>query len=236
MDYSLSEKTVSIQWTWTTTGPEPKQYSWQTEAVSFWPTEVVAAGDSRVAIAGKRGDTTIVELWQFGTPTIPQPIQDAFGNVLYPELVVPITSKTVIFSESVVGRDIVRFMFNNPIPPQGVVASLFVHFYDSKDLYRIDVFSDSDVVTSTKIISSTPDPSTPVIQRLGDPFTMSWGADHESIGYVYVFGTSIDDTPLDALVLFDSDRNGTIDGHLTLDGPTWNSQGWGDGDNYVAFF
>ena len=105
---------------------------------------------------------------------IPHAFTTANQQYGYPELTVPITSKTVLYEESVVGRDIVSAMLNNPAPPGSATASILVQFYDSKDLYAFNYTPPGpspalEVVNYACIRKAQAHPTIPVIPALNLP-------------------------------------------------------------------
>ncbi|HTF86932.1 MAG TPA: hypothetical protein VK843_00880 [Planctomycetota bacterium] len=240
--YQLSAKTVTVMWNWQAGGPTPNQFSTQVESLTFYPTEVCQAGPSRLAVAGKRRAKTIIELWEFGTPVIP-PVVSTPSGISYPEVSVPIATRTVLYEEAVVGRDIASTLFNNPVPPQGTNGALFVQFYDSKDLYALEytlaTSSQSESIAYHCVRKAQSDPSIPVIAELAVERRVGRSAKHPSYGYVYLFTDSAQTaTPHPALVLFDANLDGTLDspGFLVLNDSAWQSGGWADLATYQAVY
>lgn len=236
--YQLMSRTVKILWEWDAGGPRPIQHSTQVEAVTFYPTEICQVGPGRLAVAGKRRTKTVIELWQFGTPVIPPMIQTGQSSV-YPEITVPVASKTVIYEEAVVGRDIVSVMLNNPVLSGSVTASIFVQFFDSKDLYSLTCTpggspTEQDTVSYVCVRKSQSDPTIPVIPALSTHFENRWSAKHSAYGYVYVFVRPA----VPALVLYDANLDGVLDspGYLSLDDAAWVSGNWGDLSTYLAAY
>jgi hypothetical protein len=71
-------------------------------------------------VAGKRRARTIVELWEFENVPVPVPFVDVgTGKYVYPELRVPIDSKRIVYDGAVIGRDVVRMLFNVPVTAPG---------------------------------------------------------------------------------------------------------------------
>lgn len=237
--YQLADKTVQFLWEWEAAGPRPIQHSTQVEAVPFYPTEICQVGPGRVAVAGKRRSKTIIELWEFGSPVIPPAIISNTQQYIYPEINVPVASKTVLYEEAMVGRDIVSVMLNNPAPPASATASLFVQFFDSKDLYSLTYTAggsstDPGVASCVCVRKSQPDPAIPAIPALSTHFETRWSAKHSAYGYVYVFVHP----EVPALVLYDSNLDGILDspGCLQLDDAAWESGNWGDLTTYLAAY
>jgi len=241
--YAVSEKQVRFSWSWTTSGPRPRQFSAQEEGVPFWPTAVVSVAPDVIAVAGREGACTVIELWELRAPLVPpQPMPDAEGACTYPELVIPVAAKTTLLHEAAAGRDLVYLALPNPAPPANVVHSLFVQFFDSKNLYRLDV---DDAGRSTLNLVAAPVsqgglPKVPIFPPLSNAYEFCWSADHPRYGHVYVFAMSPNSNKPrhDTFVIFDEDRDGNLreGDYLSLDGPTWCSQGWGDVATYSRLF
>ncbi len=239
--YDLEGRDIYLKWAWPASGPEPKQFSTQVESTPFWPTEVIGAGPGRVAVAGKRRARTVVELWEFENIPIPAAALDmGTGQYVYPELSVPIEKKRVVFDEATIGLDMVKVMFNIPTTSAGVDASFLAQFYDSRDVYQLDLLTD-DNTTCTKVASPVQSGSAMVIPSLSDDgYEGRWAADHPTFGYVYFFTPDAHDVDVNAvgtLVLYDSDRNQSLDGHIVMDVPRWNGpEGWSDLLTYLAVY
>jgi len=236
IDYSLSSRTVSLSWSWTTTGPRPKQHSVQTESVAYFPTEAIGLQEDRAAVAGVRRDRVVIERWTLATAILPAPrVDPTTGEYSYSELTAPIRARHEICNEPAALGPIYS-MFYQPKPPVGFTDSLLVLFSGSKEVYRVDARADG-TSTLTKVASPNAAPNLLVEPGLSNPFRIRWGADHPTYGYVYVLGPALGQTPtFDGLVLYDQERDGTLDGALHLDGAAWNSGGWGDARTYVTMY
>jgi hypothetical protein len=238
ISYDLAGRSVELRWSWTSTGPRPKQHSVQSESLSFWPTDAIGLRTDRAAIAGVRRGRVVVEVWSIASADLPTPKLDpSTGEYRYGELVLPIRSRVGVFDEAQSATGPVYAMYFNPRPPDGFSDSLFLHFSTSKDLFRVDVRESDGTSVSTKVASTTAQTGVLLEPRLADPFRHRWSAERSSHGYVYIFaGVPGGAVTLDSLVLYDVDRDGMLDGSLRLDGAMWNAGGWGDVSNYVAMY
>ncbi len=193
--------------------------------VAFWPTAATYLAGGLYAVAGKREQQTVIELWQ-----VPMPFPDAFpvggtptgfaggGEVLY---------KATIYNTAIVGQDMVRLL----APNRGKPNSLFVQFYDSRDLYELNYTDglppgiDAPAYPLTKVLSATAGAGVPHVPALADSRLQFNSSNHHVIeGYVYMIFPSFDASveaglegvTLEPLFLFDHDLDGTLDEYVTL--------------------
>lgn len=205
--YDTVKKEITLDWFRT----GPKQVSQQIESVTYYPTAVAGMDDNRLLVAGKhpRTNATIIELWEFDALAfIPGPTVDGTtGEVVWPEIRVPIKSRTVLLDQAVVGQDMVFAMFWNLADAN----SAFVQFYDSRDLYSLD-FSTK---TTTRILTATPEPGLPTEPKLGWDFNDRASLRHKALGNVYLLLRS-NSSSHRALALIDANEDGTLDLQATL--------------------
>lgn len=151
-------------------------------------------------MAGKeqKSGNTRIELWTLAAPRI-SPSVNADEEWFAPQ---PVAQVDVVYNATVVGRDMVKAMLR----VRGNPSSVFVHFYDSRDLYELD-WSKSPCPLS-KILSATSEPALAI-----DAYDMYLAGDHKTKGYVYVFGAEATLGLTPPLVLFDSNRDGIVDWH-----------------------
>lgn len=211
--YSLSKKVVRIQWRRKVNGHV--YYSNQDIPTGFWPTEVCAERYGGLYVAGKQAldGNTIIQLWKFlDVQPLPAPYTDPQGNTIYPPLNLPVTSKVLVYSADEPGRRLVRFMFPN-LGSGG--QSLFVNFFDSKDLYEVTLDG-----TITKRVAALPDPlgGCPVVGELSDErYDNRMAAEHGTLGYIYMMGMNApDDSGVWGVVFRDVDKDGALDVDDTL--------------------
>jgi hypothetical protein len=242
--FAVTSRDIRFNWRWTAAnGPPKKQFSPQKDTVTFWPTAIEPLAPRVIMVAGKWRAKTVVEIWEFETP---QPIVvpcNMQGECDYPELTIPFESQTRVSEEAVVGRDIIYLMFKNPALPAGFVYSAFVQYFDSKHLYRLDVDSADNAVLT--IVASPSSQSVPpgsptvlICPQLANGYEFCFAADHPQQGYVYAFLTEANSSnpDYDPLVIYDSDRNGTLDGFLSLTNDEWMSQGWCHVETYATMY
>lgn len=231
--YHMAERQVTIVWrvTYTPGAPTDPHLSVQTESASYWLTEVSGAGPGRLAVAGKdpRTGHTVVELWTFTPPDrLPAPsIEPASGQTVYPSIRVPITTRRVVLDASEKGRDLVRVLFPNHV----VERELLVQFWDSRDLYALDV----ETGALTLLLSATPGGGAPHEPALANDYVKRWSARHAAQGDCY-FLSPEGDGSLDLLALFDHDLDGGIDEHRTLTREEFRQLGLADGLQYERYY
>jgi len=191
-----------------------------TSRVAYWPTAITYLKDSLYAVAGKRNLRTVIEVWQ-----VPMPVLEEFpmggtpsgfsmgGEVAY---------KQTVYSEATEGQDMVSLM----VPNRGKANAVFVQFYDSRDLYELDYTNavppgtGEDDYPLTRILSSTVGTSEPYVPGLADSrLQCIQSSNHINEGFVYMVFPSPETsteayqqgTSIDALFLFDHDRDGVLD-------------------------
>lgn len=198
----------------------------QRERLSWWPTEVSAAGPNRLCVAMRDKDlNTILEDWEFGVeaalagkppdPTTPDPTKG---------LHIPVVRKEVVFSGKVPGKDGVKVLFPDLAHP----GSVLVLFEDSRDLYRLDL----GTKVLTRLLSAADEP------RLREPIVDRRPADHDQLGYVYFLQLADSATRgYGTLVLVDPLRNGELP-LAAIRGPDDDEWGrlFGDGKLYRALY
>jgi len=227
---SLSDRSVTLSWAYTSAGPSPNRADTQEIAVAFWPTEIATLGGRRLAVAGKARAITMIEVWTFAESPLPLPyIDPTTGEWVYVKYAPSIESKEVLYAESTSGRDVVATLFADAAPVAGASASVYAQFLDSREFYRID-----DAGLLQKIAS--PSDNTVLLQpELAFHREMRWSGDHPQHGIVYAMTRSPSSpSSLDPVALVDADRDGTIDTCLSLDVATWQSQSWDEG--YTALY
>ncbi len=195
------------------------------ESVGFWPTTAAILDNETVAVAGKGGDIdqvmTTIEVWKMTTPFVTFRI-DPLTGLQEPTIAnLQVRSRTVVYNDAVVGRDIVRAL----IRVRGKPSSMFVQFHDSNDLYELD-YTQAVAPTSpppvprfplTKLFRGTPGTDVPFVPELADR-SRNWvsGATHNTQGVRYCWWVSLDDQITNSnyvktLEASDWDKNGTID-------------------------
>ena len=235
VEYSMRRKLVHLTWRRDFSSylpetthppsltPDGGFVSLQDEPVGFWPTEVCGFGEDRVCVAGKtsKGKTRI-EVWTFNTDeTLDDPFQVPPGVFKYPDTFLTIESKETVYNDARPGRMLVRTMFRN----HGNPDSLFVQFGDERELYELDTISGALSV----VVSLQQEP------LLANDFHDRWSA-HHTLGYMY----AVSFTGGDALLLFDSNFDGTLDlpDRRFLTGDDWDAGlvDFSDPAGYVAHY
>lgn len=233
VDYDMSGMKIWIKWivTFDEGAATNPHISVQRESTSFWPTEVSSAGPGRLAVAGKEtlSGNTVIEIWTFSLPDpFPTPfIEEGSGELQYPTINIPVATRRKVFDQHVTGKDLVRTMF----ALQGVANSLFVQFWDSRDLYAFDY------ATQVMTLVLSPDLHDGVSREpaLNSDYLDRWSAQHATQGYVYLFSPK-GDKSLDLLGLFDLDLDGVIDQHQTLTREEFKEKGLADGEQFLHFY
>ncbi len=217
VEYDLSQKNMVIQWRYRT-GDGQAHFSFQTEALAFWPTEVASYGEDRILVAGRdelTGDT-VIEEWLFDTSSLST-------SAVAPYLSVPVKSKTSAFRSSTF--DTVRVMFK----VQGVSGKVFIQFWTDRDLYVMQ----PPTREVTKVLSVAPDGTIPVLPELQATSLARFSRHHEVEGYVYYLG---DTEAEEGLFLMDHDLDGELDEYGPLDTDTFYARQLDQGDLVVEFY
>lgn len=199
-----TDKRVTVLWKYSPNGSFSGQgvaaAAQQVLAVGFWPTAAEVVAPNKIIVSGKErnsGDTRI-EVW-----TVPKPLMSfpAAGGapVLHPQSV---SNIDVVYEAAVAGRDMVKAMLR----VRGKPSSVFVQFYDSRDLYEMDW--GTSPYPMVLILSAASEPALAI-----DDYDTYLAGDHKVKGYVYVFGAEGTLGLTSPLVFFDSNRDGVIDSH-----------------------
>lgn len=230
---SLANRSVSFRWSWKPNPTASHQNSVQSEAVAFWPTDVQSVGPNQLAVAGIVRNRTVIELWTLDAITLPSAAIGENGVTAYGKLHVAIASKRLVFESSATGMRGVQWMSRNPVTPTGAIASLFVLFHDSRSVYEITLLPGQDA-TAVLRVASTATPNVLVQPGLLGRIEGKVLANHSSWGFVHMFTPVYDAEPqAPTIVLYDQDRNGSLDGTLVVSAAEWTGQGWGESDSYL---
>lgn len=214
MRYDTPGKSVSLFWR-SVTGVAAEQQI----ALDYFPTRAIFLSDGRLCVAGKRGrGATTLDLLEIVPPSR---VQDLY--TLPRNLDASATkSVTTVFEARQVGQDMVRLVNENMTNPDW----LFVQFWDSRDLYSLDLTSGA----VTLVASPTAQGSAIHAPSLVVDYSVINRRDHIRSGYLYIMALESGGAPI--VVLVDSDRDGVLDDCLELTAGEWGSQGYGDAANY----
>jgi hypothetical protein len=210
------EQEVEIDWRYSPTAsflPENvRSAQTQFRATRYWPTSAEVIGTNKIAVAGKEPgtDDTLIEVWTVTAPSFEVP-KTGPGWRPQPDLV---ASMELVYRAAIVGQDTVSVM----VHVRGKPSSLFVQFYDSRDLYELDWSAPSRPIKL--VLARAAEPGLAV-----DGYNYLMAGDHKTQGFVYVFMELDCVSTIEPLVLCDSDRDGDIDTHgvrwLTSTGDEW---------------
>lgn len=225
-----------------TLGPYKTQSRTQMFQTRFYPTASCIISQSSALVSGvtTSGRLTI-ERWDFVWPSpMPAPATDTASGVVSVPVTLPSRSmvRTVWSEDLTPGRyfvKILRAIASSNADP----ASCLVVFYDSNDVYTLDL-----VDGSMSLLASATDPNGQLgIVASLSPNTHYWSefGNHISAGFVYHLGRGLDlqppptaGDPLECIFV-DADRNGTIDSVLQLTTSEYLSQGWNDSTSYLPY-
>ena len=216
--YGMHGKTVKINWENTTTG----QFAVQEFSVAFWPTEAAVLEDrQRLCVAGTAASgATVIQIW-----VVPQAQFVAGSNP--PKLVAgPAPIITTVYSAvNPAMKDV-----ECALPVLGTPNAVFVQFFQSSELYKLDFTTST--YTMTKVASpSSGGGGVLNIPQLDDGYIRYWARKHIAHGYVYVFN-NITDASLRPLVIRDTNLDGVLDDYVVVPLGQWNAQGYADDNNY----
>lgn len=206
-------------------------------ALTYWPTDVCILDADTIYVAGKGAQGhTLIERWEFsggGAVALPVGAVDPqTGQMVYTWDLPVRTAVATVLDTTNAANDTVRVMFKNP----ALANRLFVQFHSTRDLYSLNTATGALTLVLGVSSGTNPEPN------LATAYDMYWSADHTTFGYVYVFqritllpGQTV---KVPALVLQDTNRDGRIDAHFTVDTATWTNpaSGWSDTANYTTQF
>lgn len=215
----------------------------QVEGVHFWPTEVTRVQGTEVLVAGvKFNGNTVMQLWELEVDAdVPDPVYNSGTQQwTYPtSLNFPILRKSTVYNAQIAGQKRVRKLW----PNRGRQWSFYVQFDDSGDVYDatlVDNGTKFEMGSLVKVLTPSTSPPTGVLSEpdIDNNFADRWDDDHIQHGYVYFAGDRADTAPAHprGVVMFDADRNGTIDSSMSIGMAEWNSMGFGDAAQYNDYF
>lgn len=211
-------KRIELLWENTNQGTYAhKQYL----PVGYSPTEVTAGsvfGEIFVGGTNKFGYTKIVR-YLFDTPKLD-------GNQ------VPLDA-AMLEQDEVFGankqsgtRDIYQLL-----PNRGAPGHLFVQFWNTKDVYDLDLSTGE----ATRVVTVAPPASGLIlVPELGQPHGFTYSRDHIDHGFVYFF-TSINPAEggSSTVILRDSNRDGALEDGMTTTLEQYESLGFADPSRYI---
>ena len=188
--------------------------------VNYWPTSVVSLKNRHLIVSGKTtSGRTKIEEWVFDGALIEQLMSGGSTSIVGGQL----TSKRLVSSEFVSGRDMVQAMaeLRGSTPP-----SILAMFYDSKDIYEVGL------ATGAKRLLASPNPSSGAsfvepLLGTGRLRRDILAREHISDGFVYFLredtGTVLPDGPGDPslIILKDVNKDGVIDEIAGMTQPQW---------------
>jgi hypothetical protein len=217
------EQQVEVVWRHSPTGSflheNVRSVETQRRSTNYWPTSAEVIVANKIAVAGKERGTgyTRIEVWTLTAPSFEVPSAGP-GLQPQPDLVADVQ---LVYRAAIPGRDTVSAM----VHVRGKPSSLFVQFYDSRDLYELDWSTPARPISLVLERSSEP--------GLGvDGYNYIMAGDHKTQGFVYVF-MEVDCVPtIEGLVLCDSDRDGDIDTHAVMRLATYHALGLAKRDQW----
>lgn len=226
ISFRTSVKALSFAWEYSTDGWDTVAESLTfAEPLAYYPTELALFGN-KLYVAGRstKGETTIEE-WALSLPQINRFADSDSGAPIFqivPERRIPVAQ---IYRSAAVGRDGIKALFveagtDNP-------RHVFAHFWDSRDVYRIDCATGAQQLA----FSATPRSGVPVEPALRGFYNSIQGLRHATHGNVYIFSQGESDAPTTAavLVLRDKDSDGVLDDSVVIpDHETWIALGFGE--------
>ncbi|MFT6362485.1 MAG: hypothetical protein ACJAZ8_000891 [Planctomycetota bacterium] len=198
------------------------------QSTSYHPTSVepiLRNGEIVFIVSGKNATNgnTVIEQWSLSTPGV-QTSPTGLYKMLRGGGVRKVKS---LYSRPVVGRDMVQNLWRDALNEDQIQ----IQFWDSKDIYKMDLVSRQlDLIAS-------PNPSATGVTEawLGaTSHTNAWSRNHAIYGIVHVLdGEAGGGLPETWLVFTDLDRDGIPEGSFNTDEASWTSSGMGDGANYL---
>ena len=207
----------------------------------FYPTSCAIADADSILVGGINGDgETIIEVWDLTwVGPMPTPVIEGSSGLLVIPISQPNVTKTRVYQADEAGQRFVCSLAGLRVSGSSDAAAILVQFYDSQDVYTVDLGSSIPVLL---VSESTPGAlfSAPASLAPKDHTGMRF-ADRTDTGYVYIFERGRNgwwDQPYDApiLILIDGDRNGTIDSLVQLSDLDFEHAGWSDIDNFTEWW
>lgn len=211
----------SLRCAWTLGDPKnPQSHGEQIIATSYYPTCLITPSPTKWVVAGKttRG-ATVIEVWTVQKPLVAYPLNQNASPVIEPATV---TQIDVVYDAAVEGRDMVAQMCGK----FGDANKILVQFYDSKDLYELDLTSQA----LTLVASPTAGGGVLQAPALSKDYQQFWTREHLTYGYVYVLASAGSSTG--TLVFKDTNKDGSIDSWEAPSSAAWASN-YGSAANYV---
>jgi hypothetical protein len=193
IEINTREKSLLVRWGYGGSGAARVFYREKFD-LSFWPTAASCITDARLStgsnflVAGKRPSNghTVIERWETTVSAIP--------SASTPTAV----QRTVIFDANTPGKRIVRKMD----PAYGTAGRAFVHFDDSRDLYRLDAATGA----LTEVLTSIQVPA-----LAGDNLLWFSGGKRTDGSFAYIYQCDPAVYQDDLLILMDLQGDGNID-------------------------
>lgn len=215
--YYTNSKKLTMSWRHSTGASATQDI-----ALSFYPTALFRGGVDLLFVGGRNQlGQTVIQSMMYVPPTV----TIGSGGVVTIGTA-SVTGINVLYHEKTVGRDMVRFMRATLYNP----SKLVVQFWDSRDLYTLDTASGAYV----KIASPTSGAGVLQVTHLQDHFDKMWFAEHVSYGYVYVL-LSAKHNSVDPLVIYDTNKDGVLDGYLSIPRDQWATCGFESAFDFVRF-
>lgn len=227
--YSTKDKQVHLHYTHST-DPQasfPDVFQDRTIPTRYWPTRVTGIDGNTLLVAGKKGTgETLIEIWRFRAPTV---VTNSSGN----PSILPgsLASVERVYNADQQGKDMVLGMM--PLLGSGGTKAL-VQFYDSRDLYELDL------VTHALVRVATPGTASGSVLQHPGLAQYSWrgfrAGEHDQDGYVYILrlgerrGEDPDEKNMAAL--YDSDKDGQLDSIIMIGTTDWETLGYNSGWTY----
>lgn len=197
------DKILELRWTYDGPGGTRKIHDERID-VLYWPTAAARVcelspdvGGSMV-VAGKLASNghTVIERWTAALTAVPSDSNPT-----------PFT-KTVLYDGNDPGQRVVRLL----APVYGVPGKVFVQFQDVRDLHVMD--AQTGALTLSLSASLAP-------EIAFDSYRSFWGGKLTSGKYCYVFHCRFSQDDDGAIVLYDDQPDGVVDGWVPVDKDSW---------------
>ena len=198
-------------------------------ATTYWPLATLATRGDTVYVSGvRRNGKSVIEKWTFAEPMIGLDPADNSPTSVVPGDRLSVES---LYNEDTPDRYLAVQLHSVRDAPQ---ETLLVRFFDSGDVYTINESTlEVDLLATA---SSTPPQGVFWEPSLLDPTYPVYGGTtytHLQLGHMYLFRSQhVVSSDRRTIVLFDGDRNGTIDSVVAFDTEAWASAGLGLASNY----
>jgi len=229
VSFDLTEKTVTLNWVYTyLPDGNLKNHARVKQVIStvHWPTSIVALSDSKLLVAGSSATGgTGIQVWEVVPPQVMIPVGSPHIELI-PQ---PIASKTLVFSSSTAGMKDIAWMLPRVDSSGNKLDSVYAQFWDSKDVYIIDLLTGGAQIQVSPTNASAP----LLLPEIDQEFNLFTVGMHSSEGFVLMLTRT--ETTGPTILLIDGDVDGNIEVATILTPALAGSTSLLDGSQYSSY-